>query len=401
MSLKKHFKKFVFSFILLLFFCNTSSLFKSYSLANSLDINARSYIVLDRKSKQVIIGKNEYSKVKMASTTKIMTATIIIENCNLNDIVTISKKAAGTGGSRLGLKANDKISVLNLLYGLLLCSGNDAAVALAEHCSGSVTEFCNLMNQKAYELGLANSHFESPHGLDSDNHYTTAYELALITNYALHNEIFSNIVGTQRYTVTINNYSKELHNSNELLGSTNGVYGVKTGFTNGANRCLVTACKRNDMDIICVVLGCDTKKLRGQDSTKLINYCFDNFRYINVEEILSKKLDDWRSNNINYFNISKGYSNNLCITYENLKTPVIPINKEYFDNLDVKFSITSQLFAPVWANSIIGQYEISSPNGVVANGNIIATNTVHKKKAFFYFFNFFKYYSKILNSINF
>lgn len=128
MSLKKHFKKFVFSFILLLFFCNTSSLFKSYSLANSLDINARSYIVLDRKSKQVIIGKNEYSKVKMASTTKIMTATIIIENCNLNDIVTISKKASRTGGSRLGLKANDKISVLNLLYGLLLCSGNDAAV---------------------------------------------------------------------------------------------------------------------------------------------------------------------------------------------------------------------------------------------------------------------------------
>ena len=175
MSLKKHFKKFVFSFILILFFCNTSSLFKRYSLANSLDINARSYIVLDRKSKQVIIGKNEYSKVKMASTTKIMTATIIIENCNLNDIVTISKKAARTGGSRLGLKANDKISVLNLLYGLLLCSGNDAAVALAEHCSGSVTEFCNLMNQKAYELGLANSHFESPHGLDSDNHYTTAY----------------------------------------------------------------------------------------------------------------------------------------------------------------------------------------------------------------------------------
>lgn len=257
------------------------------------------------------------------------------------------------------------------------------------------------MNQKAYELGLANSHFESPHGLDSDNHYTTAYELALLTNYALHNEIFSNIVGTQRYTVTINNYSKELHNSNELLGSTNGVYGVKTGFTNGANRCLVTACKRNDMDIICVVLGCDTKKLRGQDSTKLINYCFDNFRYINVEEFLSKKLDDWRSNNINYFNISKGYSNNLCITYENLKTPVIPINKEYIDNLDVKFSISSQLFAPVWSNSIIGQYEINSPDRVVASGNIIATNTVLRKNAFFYFFNFFKYYSKILNSVNF
>ncbi len=401
MTLKNYFKKFIVSFLLLLFFCFIFSIHASYSLANDLNINARSYIVLDRKSKKIIVGKNEYSKVKMASTTKIMTATIILENCKLDDIVTVSKKAAGTGGSRLGLKTNDKISVLNLLYGLLLCSGNDAAVALAEHCSGSITEFCNLMNQKACELGLNNSHFETPHGLDSDGHYTTAYELALITDYALHNDTFLNIVGTQRYTVTINNYSKELHNSNELLGSLNGVYGVKTGFTNGANRCLVTACKRNDMDLICVVLGCDTKKFRGQDSTKLIEYCFDNFRYINIEELLSKELDSWRANNINYFNISKGYSSNLNITYENIKNPVVPINKNEIDNLDVKFSINPQLLAPVWANSIVGQYEICSQNGIIANGNIIATNTIYKKNIFFYFLSFFKYYSKILNSIHF
>ena len=111
-----------------------------------------------------------------------------------------------------------------------------------------------MMNSKAKELGLKNTNFESPHGLDSDEHYTTAYELAILSDYALKNKTFSQIVGTKNYTVTINGYPKTLSNTNELLGNLNGVYGIKTGFTNGANRCLVTSCKRNEMDIICVVL---------------------------------------------------------------------------------------------------------------------------------------------------
>lgn len=176
MSFRKFIKKLVL-FFFVVFFINYFYFNNNFVLGNDLSINARSYVVLDRKSKKVLIGENEYTKAKMASTTKIMTATIILENCNLDDIVTISKKSANTGGSRLGLKTNDKISVLNLLYGLLLCSGNDAAVALAEYCSGSIPEFCNLMNQKAIELGLTNSHFETPHGLDSDGHYTTASDV--------------------------------------------------------------------------------------------------------------------------------------------------------------------------------------------------------------------------------
>ena len=238
---------------------------------NSLNLNARSCIVLDRNSKKIIFGKNEYNRVKMASTTKIMTATVIIENCDLSQTVTVSKKAAGTGGSRLGLKTGDKITIRDLLYGLLLCSGNDAAISLAETAAGSVQEFSNMMNNKAKELGLNNSHFESPHGLDSDNHYTTAYELALLADYALQNSTFRNIVGTKNYTITINGYPKNITNTNELLGSLDGVYGVKTGFTNGANRCLVTSCKRGEMDIICVVLGCDTKNFRTQDSICLLS----------------------------------------------------------------------------------------------------------------------------------
>ena len=226
------------------------------------ETNSRACIVIDRKTNTILYGKNENTQRKMASTTKIMTATIIIENCNLEETIEVSKKAAGTGGSRLGLKTGDKITIRDLLYGLMLCSGNDAAVALAEHAGKDIKGFSELMNQKASDLGLTNTHFETPHGLDSDEHYTTAYELAILTNYALQNKIFSQIVGTKNYTVTINGYPKNLSNTNELLGTFDGVYGVKTGFTNGANRCLVTACKRNDMDIICVVLGADTKKFR-------------------------------------------------------------------------------------------------------------------------------------------
>ena len=132
-----------------------------------LELNSRSCIAIDRLTQNILYGKNEYNKVKMASTTKIMTAIIVIEKYPLNKTISISKKAANTGGSRLGLKSGDKISVLDLLYGLLLCSGNDAAVALAETVGGNIENFSELMNKKARELNLTNTHFESPHGLDS------------------------------------------------------------------------------------------------------------------------------------------------------------------------------------------------------------------------------------------
>ena len=397
MSFRKFIKKLVL-FFFVVFFINYFSFNNNFVLGNDLSINARSYVVLDRKSKKVLIGKNEYTKAKMASTTKIMTATIILENCNLDDIVTISKKSANTGGSRLGLKTNDKISVLNLLYGLLLCSGNDAAVALAEYCSGSIPEFCNLMNQKAIELGLTNSHFETPHGLDSDGHYTTAYELALITDYALKNSTFVKIVNTKNYTITINNYPKNLSNTNELLGVLDGVYGVKTGFTNGANRCLVTACKRNDMDLICIVLGCDTKKFRGQDSTKLINYCFDNFEYVNIRNLLTHKLNDWKNDNKNYFNIIKGVSNKLDIKFSDPSSDVIPIKKDEINNINVRFSINKNLAAPIAVDNIIGNYEVFSSTNTIYSGDIISNNAIDKKNIKYYLFDFLRNYSNTLNS---
>lgn len=366
---------------------------------HELNINARSCIVLDRLSKNILYGKNEFNKVKMASTTKIMTATIIIENCDLSKTIEVSKKAAGTGGSRLGLKKGDKITVRDLLYGLMLCSGNDAAVALAENCSGNIQEFSNLMNKKAKELGLNNSHFESPHGLDSDNHYTTAYELALLSDYALQNKTFLNIVSTKNYTVTINGYPKILSNTNELLGSLLGVYGIKTGFTNGANRCLVTACKRDNMDIICVVLGCDTKKFRTQDSIKLIEYTFKNFEYINISEKINEQFEKWKLENNNNFNIYKGTSNNLELILSDLKNSIIPLKKDEIKSLNINISSNFYLNAPIKENTIIGKITVTVNNNEIIYLDILNNILIERKNFINYFLEMLSNYSVLLNSV--
>ena len=397
MFIKHFFKKLLFIFFILFCIFSFDIKYIFASEENSLNINARSCVVLDRTSKKILYGKNEYNKVKMASTTKIMTATIILENCDLNKTVSVSKKAANTGGSRLGLKTNDKITIRDLLYGLLLVSGNDAAVCLAESCSGSVSDFAILMNKKAIELGLTNTHFETPHGLDSDNHYTTAYELALLSDYALNNPIFLNIVGTKTYTININGNSKNLSNTNELLGNLSGVYGIKTGFTNGANRCLVTACKREDMDIICVVLGCDTKNFRSLDSTKLINYSFDNFEYINIENFLNEKLSVWKNENKNYFNILKGISNNLDFSISNINTPIIPIKKDEISSLSVNFYIKKDIESPIYTDDIIGSYNVYTDSKIILEGNIVSKQNIKKKNFLYYFKDFLKNYSTIFN----
>ena len=365
-----------------------------------LNLNSRSCIVLDRTSKQILFGKNEYNKVKMASTTKIMTAIIVIENDDLNQTVEISKKAANTGGSRLGLKTGDKITINDLLYGLMLCSGKDAAVAFAECTAGSIPDFSELMNKKASELGLQNSHFESPHGLDSDGHYTTAYELAKLADYALNNKTFSQIVGTKTYTATINCNSKNLSNTNELLGNLNGVYGIKTGFTNGANRCLVTACKRGDMDIICVVLGADTKKFRTKDSVSLIEYTFNTFEHINIEEFINKEFEKWKTENLDNFIINKSIDSNLEIKTSKLEHPIIAIKKEDINNISTSISATQILSAPVLEGTSIGNITITSNSNLLANTNIILSNSIKKKNISRYLYDFIKNYNNIIYNIS-
>lgn len=361
--------------------------------------NSRACVIIDRNTNAVLYGKNENQKRKMASTTKIMTATIIIENCNLNETVEISKKAAGTGGSRLGLKAGDKITIRDLLYGLMMRSGNDSAVALAEYAGGSIEGFAEKMNQKASDLGLNNTHFETPHGLDSDEHYTTAYELALLSNYALNNKIFAQIVGTKEYTITINGYPKQLSNTNELLGNLDGVYGIKTGFTNGANRCLVTACKRNNMDIICVVLGADTKNFRTQDSVKLINYIFDNFKPVNIEKIVNDNFEKWKNNYLDKIIINKSYSKKFDLRIDNITNNIMPIRKDYIDLINVDINCPLYFEAPIYKNFKLGSINLHISDTINFEYPIYNSYEVKRKNWNNYFIDFFKDYSSTLNNL--
>lgn len=275
-----------------------------------------------------------------------------------------------------------------------MVSGNDAAVALSEFISGNVESFAELMNLKANELGLKSSHFVSPHGLDSDEHYTTAYDLAILADYALKNPVFAKIVNTSNYSITINNYSKSLHNSNELLGYLDGVYGVKTGFTNGANRCLVTSCKRDNLDIICVVLGCDTKKDRTLDSTNLINYIFNNFSVVNLKNLIEKNFEDWEKNSSTKFKIDKGTSSslNLKLNFEEIPYENIAINNSNINNISTPIYTDFEFIAPLNENAVIGKMDIYIDNTLFFSVNILNENKVERKDISYYLNNFAKNY---------
>ncbi len=324
--------------------------------------DSRHIICIERSTNSVLYEKDGYSRCAMASTTKILTSIIVLENCDLNEEVEISKKAANTGGSTLGIKTGDKITVESLLYGLLLRSGNDTAVALAEHVSGTVEEFSKLMNSKAKEIGLKNSNFVTPHGLDNDDHYTTAYDMAILTNYALRNEIFCKIVGTKQINKMIGKSDRSLNNTNELLGVINGVYGVKTGFTGNAGRCLITACKRGDLDIIVVVLGSDTKKIRGKDSIAIIEYVFDNFKMVDTKNEIEKIFNDFKANQ----NIRAIKSlDKVNINYKERENYVFPINKNKVNNLKTSIYCLYRLTSPLKENTVIGKIRLMCENQIL------------------------------------
>lgn len=362
-------------------------------------INSRYAVVIDRQSKAILYGKNENMKTKMASTTKIMTSLIVIENTNLNNIVEVSSKAAGTGGSRLKIKKGDKITVRDLLYGLMLRSGNDAAVALAEYIGGDISGFAKLMNEKAEELGLSNTHFETPHGLDSEGHYTTPYELAVLTDYALHNKVFADIVNTKNCTITINDVSRTISNTNELLGNLNGVYGVKTGFTNGAGRCLVTAIKRGNLDVICIVLGADTKKIRTTDSVKLIEYTFSNFENINIEAQIQEEFNNWKRINSDRISIEKGIKKDINIKLGEYNLKEYPIEKGKQNEISLDINVDLNLVAPVEENTKIGEVTVFYENHIILKIDILTSEMVRKKGIVDYILEMSKNYSGYLEKV--
>lgn len=227
-------------------------------------------IAMELESGKILHAKNIDAKMPMASTTKIMTALIVAEECDLSKVITVPDIAVGVEGSSIYLKKGEKLSVKDLLYGLMLRSGNDAACALAVHHSGSVEKFVDRMNERAKELGADSTHFKNPSGLPDDEHYTTARDLCNIARHAMSNQVFKEVVSTKNYSGDF----RQFLNKNRLLSSLDGANGVKTGYTKKAGRCLVSSAEREQMDVVCVVLNCYDMFER---SASIINSCFAKY----------------------------------------------------------------------------------------------------------------------------
>lgn len=379
-------------------FSDTSSISEAYEtsipVSNELKTYSKNIIAIDRKTSTVLYEKNAYDVTAMASTTKIMTCIVALENSSLDEIVTVSRNAAIVNGSTLGITENMQISMRDLIYGLMLRSGNDCAIAIAEHIGGNVEGFAALMNKKAKELGLENTNFVTPHGLDNDNHYTTAYELALLTHYSLNNKEFKDIVGTKTTSIWFNGYSREISNTNELLGNLNGVYGVKTGFTFNAGRCLVSACNRNNLDIIVVVIGSDTKNIRTTDSRNVINYVYDNYELINTYDVILESFEEYKS----YFleNVILEKTTDVpIIEISSVENYTFPLLKNSISNLKTKTFTFSKLSTDISKDTKIGYISLYNNDKLLYSLDINLSNTLNKNTWQYYFINIFKDFFKI------
>lgn len=254
-------------------------------------ISSKAGIVMEQSTGRILWEKNCKEKLKIASTTKILTAIVAVENANLEDKVKISKKAALTGGSTVGIVSNSEVSLKSLLYGLLLKSGNDCAVAIAEYVGGNVENFVNMMNKKAYEIGATNTYCTNPHGLDTENNYSTALDIAKITCYAKNIEEISKIMNTKSINVLFGKTEKYLANTNRLLLTYEYCDGGKTGYTAKANRCLVATAKKEDLEIVAVILGADTTDIRFKEGKELLKYGIENYKMINIKDKINWYID--------------------------------------------------------------------------------------------------------------
>lgn len=346
-------------------------------------ISAGAAIVLDIESGRILYEKNAYTRHSIASTTKIMTAIVALENGSDDDDVLISKRAAAIGGSTVNLKAGKTYKFKDLMYAMMLRSGNDAAIAIAEHIGGSVELFAEMMNRKAAEIGATNTNFVTPHGLDDPQHYSTPYDLALITQYALKNEKFRNIVGTKNSVFAGNNIT----NTNEMLGLYPGADGVKTGYTGQAGRCLVTSVTKNNWRIISVVLGCATRTVRAQNSKTLLDYAYDS--YSNYE-LLKKGVP------VQEINIHKGRAKKITLYPDADIT--LPLKQEEADKIKAVYNVPDAIEAPVKMDSKIGSVDFILDGKVLATTDLKSSQGIERKDFYFYFDAIFKTWARLVHN---
>ena len=347
-------KKLLLSLFLVLFFS-----FNVYS-ADIPSLSAQSAILINADTKEIIYEKNAYQRRSMASTTKIMTSILAIESGRLNEVVTAENMSAE--GSSIGLRTGNKLTLETLVWGMLLESGNDAAKLTANHIAGSEEAFAKLMNDKSVAIGMTDTNFVTASGLDDSQHYSTAFDMALLGAYAIKNPIFSEMCSAKVKTVDFiePDISLTFSNHNRLLSMYDGVFGVKTGFTKKSGRCLVSACSRDGVNFVAVTLNAGDD---WNDHIKLYDYGFENLRYKDVYLRLPDCIRVYGSEKCEC---------NISIS----KSPLTVAVSENVKGLQQKIYLPSFLYAPVKKGEIIGKVELYSDDRLISVVNILAADDI-------------------------
>ncbi|WP_416197942.1 MAG: serine-type D-Ala-D-Ala carboxypeptidase [Sporanaerobacter sp.] len=346
----------------------------SYSFATVPEIKAESAILMDAKSGRILYSFNPHEKLPMASTTKIMTALIAIEEGDMEDIVEIGKESVGIEGSSIYLYENEKISLKDLLYGLMLRSGNDASVAIGNYIGGDLKKFINMMNDKAKDIGAINTSFVNPNGLDAENHYTTAYDLALITREALKHEKFKEIVKTKIYIANRdkNNY---FYNKNKTLWQYEGGDGVKIGYTKRSGRCLVSSATREGMQIIAIVLN-DGDWFN--DCYKMLDYGFENYSSHIIYDI---------GQFVSNVKVINGELDFLPVVVDDLC--VLPLKENEKEKIKISTKLPDEIQAPIKIGDKIGKISVYLDGELLYTSNLISKYEVKE----------ISYFKRILKSL--
>ncbi len=352
------------------------------AFADNLPLEGEAAILMDFDTKEILYEKNMNERLYPASTTKIMTAILALELGNLNDIVTVDQEVVNlTEGSHIALEPGEKMTLEQMINALMVASANDAAFAIAKHISGSIDEFAKLMNDKAKELGATNTNFVNPNGLHEDNHYTTAYDLALIAQYAMKNQTFRNIVDTVTYTIEPTNEKEDtryLKNTNKLLFSSDKIYvdgkyipikyegasGIKTGTTSHAQYCLVSYANRDNQKLIAVVLKSSANGVYS-DTHNLLNYGFNKFDNITI---------GFKNEFIENIKVEDGIQPYVAGILGN--DFIYPLSEENIGRVDMKVNLRSSLIAPINKGEILGFAEFYLDGRPLGKVDIVSTMDV-------------------------
>ena len=328
-------------------------------------VSARAASLFEPETKSFLYSKSGDERLPMASTTKIMTALVALENISLDKVVEVDDRAIGIDGSSIYLVKGEKLTAEALIYALMLRSANDAAEALAYEISGNIESFCDLMNMRAEALGLVNTHFENPHGLDADNHYTSANDLAVITAEALKNQDFLKISATYKKEIESSASKRLLVNHNKLLNSYDGCIGVKTGYTKKSGRSLVGAASKNDLTLISVTINAPDD---WNDHRKLLDYGFSNIhaQYLLADSEFRTALPVLNSDKTT---VEITNSNSLKFIYQG----VLPDIKQ-------EIILNSYLIAPIEPGETVGKIIFTTSGNKIGSVDLIALEGAETKK---------------------